>query len=57
MTILGNTLCELLWGYQERKPGCCTKVEGINPLRGVKNSLGILYIDKIYRINVSDWYS
>jgi len=29
-----NTTCELLGegGYQERKPGCCTKVGGINLL-------------------------
>ena len=28
MTILGNTPCDLLGGYQERKPGGCTKVGG-----------------------------
>ena len=40
MAILGNTPCELLGRcYQERKPGCCTKVGGINPLGGVENSL------------------
>jgi len=39
LTILGNTPVSNYGGYQERKPGCCTKVGGINLLRGVENSL------------------
>jgi len=42
MTILGNTP-ELLGGLSgEEAGGCCTKVGGINPRRGIENSLIIV---------------
>ena len=46
MTILGNTLCELLRGIIRRgSQGCCTKVGVSIPLGVVENSLtGLLLV-------------
>jgi len=40
ITILGNTLCEPLGGYQERKPGVLYESWGgvLTPLWGIENS-------------------
>jgi len=52
MTILGNTPCELLGGYQERKPGgVVRKLEVLTP-RGVENFLTFLELLQVRLLQV-----